>query len=309
LRLVRVKAPQGEAQQVAGIAFSVGLEKVAIHQVRVLRPHRNESTEEVIEIECSTPQAKAFTDRLLTAPFFNSDEYSIAVRQPRSLVTPGRLSRLTWPLVEPSVDICEELWQFSQITYGFIGRIFIGSMLLAYGLIEYNLLFMIAGLLFIPILPLMLAAGFGLWTRQFRLAIQGLMAFVVATVLLLAGGSVVALMASPPLRYNESNSLLTGLLISLAVGVAAGLATADDVGRREMIGLAATAQVAILPVWFGVCFVFGFPPVEATPPDRRVLSFVVNVAIIIIASFITYGVLRMKGFSAPSRKAATTREK
>jgi hypothetical protein len=30
------------------------------------------------------------------------------------------------------------------------------------------------------------------------------------------------------------------------VGAAAGLATADDVGRREMIGLAATAQVAIL---------------------------------------------------------------
>ena len=103
-----------------------------------------------------------------------------------------------------------------------------------------------------------------------------------------------ALMTSPPLLYNESNSLLAGFLISLAVGVAAGLATADDVGRREMIGLAATAQVAILPVWFGVCFVFGFPALESMPPARRAISLAVNVTSIVIASFITYAVLGMK---------------
>ena len=103
-----------------------------------------------------------------------------------------------------------------------------------------------------------------------------------------------ALMTSPPLLYNESNSLLAGFLISLAVGVAAGLATADDVGRREIIGLAATAQVAILPVWFGICFVFGFPILENQPPTRRAISLVVNVISIVVASFITYAVLGMK---------------
>jgi len=149
-------------------------------------------------------------------------------------------------------------------------------------------------LLFIPLLPPMLAMGFGIWTRQFRLAAQGMLAFVVATILLLCGGVSVALMTSPPLLYNESNSLLAGFLISLAVGVAAGLATADDVGRREMIGLAATAQVAILPVWFGVCFVFGFPALESMPPARRAISLAVNVTSIVIASFITYAVLGMK---------------
>jgi len=40
--------------------------------------------------------------------------------------------------------------------------------------------------------------------------------------------------------------------MSLALGVAAGLATSDDVGRRELFGLAAATQVAILPVWFGI---------------------------------------------------------
>jgi hypothetical protein len=44
--------------------------------------------------------------------------------------------------------------------------------LLAYGLVESKLLFMIAGLLFIPLSPLMLSIGFGLWTKQWRLARQ-----------------------------------------------------------------------------------------------------------------------------------------
>jgi len=306
LRLIKVKAPQGKAGGVAEVAFSIGLEKVAVHETRVLRAHRGDSTEEVIEVETSTPMAKAFIDALTSAPFFNRNEYSIAVRQPRSIINHQKLSEITWPLVEPSVDICEELWQFSQITHGSVGRILIGSGLLALGLIRYNLLFMIAGLLFIPLLPPMLAVGFGLWTRHFRLAVQGAFALAVATILLIGGGVVVALMVNPPLRYNESNSLVTGLLISLAVGVAAGLATADDVGRREMIGLAATAQVAILPVWFGICFVFGFPALEGTSPGRRALSFVLNVLMIVIASFVTYGILGMKVSFERSRTASST---
>jgi hypothetical protein len=303
MRLVKVKAPQGKAREVADIAFSVGLEKVSVNQALVLSAHHENTTEDVIEIESSTPMAKAFIDALMGAPFFNLNEYSIAVRQPRSVINHESLPRITFPLVEPSTDICEELWQFSQITYGFVGRIFIGSALLAYGMIEFNLLFMIAGLLFIPLLPLMLAAGFGLWTRQFRLAIQGLTAFVVAILLLTAGGVAVALLANPPLRYNESNPLIAGLLISLAVGVAAGLATADDVGRRELIGLAATAQVAILPVWFGICFIFGFPVLGGAPPGRRALGFILNVAVIVVASFFTYGILGMKDVFRRSRGA------
>jgi len=83
----------------------------------------------------------------------------------------------------------------------------------------------------------------------------------------------------------------------VVVGVAAGLATADDVGRREMIGLAATAQVAIIPAWFGICFVFGFPVVDSSSPSQRLLSLLMNIAIIIIASASTYAALRVKGAS------------
>jgi len=79
-------------------------------------------------------------------------------------------------------------------------------------------------------------------------------------------------MTNPPLQYNEHNSLVVGFLISLAVGIAAGLASADDVGRREMIGLAATAQMAILPVWFGISLVFGFPAADTSSPYRTRLE-------------------------------------
>jgi len=167
---------------------------------------------------------------------------------------------------------------------------------------------MLGGLLFLPLLPLLLAMGFGLWTRQWRLAGQGCFAFLVGICLLIAGDAVVALLTTPPLQYNQHNPFIVGLLISLGVGIAAGLATADDVGRREMIGLAATAQMAILPVWFGICFVFGFPVLDSTPPAQRALTFLLNAITIIIAALCTYALLGMRGESLRSFSAAATRD-
>ena|SRR5438445_4463686 len=294
MRLVRVKVPKGRAEAVAELAFAAGIEEVTISQVHTLNSDQRETVNDVVEIETSTPKAKAFIDALSATPFLDREECSIAVRQPRSVISREKIKTITWPLVEPTVDIFEELWQFSHVTYGFVGRILIGAMLLAYGIVEYKLLFMIAGLLFIPLLPLMLAISFGLSTRQWRLAAQGLLSIVAATILLIGGGVLVAFMSSPPVRYTESNSVLAGFLISFAVGVAAALATADDAGRRELIGLAATAQLAILPVWFGVWFVFGFPAFDGLRPPKWALSFVVNMGAILIASTITYALVGMK---------------
>jgi hypothetical protein len=295
MRRVSVTTPEGKSSEVAQLAFGVGISSVSLKQNLRLKSNGSRTPEDALEINTSTPLAKAFVDKLMTASFFNCEDYSIVVRQPRAIVSSEPVSKKTWPLVEPITDIFEELWQFSQITGGFAGRIFLGGLLLAYGLIEYKLLFMIAGLLFIPLLPLMLAAGFGLLTRQFRLAAQGVVALAVATTLLILSGVVVALFTGPPLRFAEFNSLPTSLLISLIVGIAAGLATADDVGRREMIGLAATAQIAILPTWFGICFVFGFPVLDTAPPMNRALGWFLNVGVIVAASLATYAAIGMKG--------------
>jgi hypothetical protein len=297
MRQVTVSSPEGKGTDVARVAFGVGISEVSLIKVRRLGADGSETIKDKIEIETGTALAKAFIDKLTTAPFFDREHYTVAVRQPRSIISGERLRTLIWPMVEPSTDLFEELWQFCQVTYGFIGRIYLGAVLLALGLIDYRLLFMIAGLLFIPLLPLMLGVGFGVWTRQWRLVGQAIFALAVAMALLVAGGVTVALISNPPLRYLESNSLLTGLLISVVVGVAAGLATADDVGRREMIGLAATAQVAIIPAWFGICFVFGFPAFDSSSPMQRLFSLALNIATIIVASAATYAALRVKGAS------------
>jgi hypothetical protein len=308
MRQITITAPKGNAAQIAEIAFAVGISEVSICEKRILEKSGSGTIKDSIEIEVSTLLAKAFMDELTAAPFFSREKFSIAVRQPRALISREKLSRLTRPLVAPAVDIFEELWQFSQVTYGFVGRILIGALLLAYGLVEFKLLFMIAGLLFIPLLPLMLSVGFGLWTKQWRLVRQGLFSLTLAFLLLLAGGVIVGFLTNPPVQYSEFNSLTTGFLISLAVGIAAGLATADDVGRREMIGLAATAQIAIIPAWFGLCLVLGFPALDGTPPQRRLLALLLNIIAIVTAALGTYAAIRIKGaslncFSLNSEKA------
>src|SRR5207245_388456 len=278
-------------------AFDVGVHNVSVHAVRILKKDQSEEIQDHLEIETATHLAKAFVDRLTSSSFFNCEQYGVTVRQPRSIFSSRDIRSLTKPFVEPTSDLFEELWQFSQITYGFIGRVYIGAVLLAFGIIDFRLLFMIAGLLFIPLLPMMLGIGFSVWTRQWKLLLQAVTALVVAMILLAAGGVTVALLSQPPVRYMEATSLLTGFLISLAVGIAGGLATSDDVGRPEMIGLAATAQVAIVPTWFGVCAVFGFRAADPTPSKQRILGLLVNIVGIIIAAIGTYAVLGMKGES------------
>lgn len=289
MRLVKISAPNGKGTNVAQTAFSVGIEQVSIQTAETHRAASEPQTKDVVDIETSTPKAKHFIDALLAADFYNSEEFSIAIRQPRSIISGDSLRELTEPLVVPATDIFEELWQFSHITVGFVGRNFIAACLLAYGLIHQQILLMIAGLLFLQLLPILLAIGFGAWTRTWKLVGQSASAFIVAVILLILGGVSVAALTNPPLKYDEFNSTFVGFLISLAVGIAAGLANSDDVGRREFLGLAATAQIAIIPVWFGICFVFGFPATTGQNEiTTRALGFGLNILTIIIASLATY---------------------
>ncbi len=292
MRLVKITAPNNTGADIAKIAFSVGIKEVSIQKSETHSSSGEIQTKDAVDIQTSTPKAKRFVDALLASDFYNQEEFTINTRQPRSIISGESLRELTEPLVEPASDIFEELWQFSHITIGFVGRILIAACLLAYGLIHQQTLIIIAGLLFLPLLPLLLAVGFGAWTKQPKLSLQGAAAFLLAVVLLILGGVLIAAVSSPPLKYDEFNSLAIGFLISVAVGVAAGLASIDDVGRRELIGLAATAQIAIIPVWFGICFVFGFPSTTGQNEiTNRALGFGLNVLTIIFASLATYVLL------------------
>ena len=306
MRLIKVSAPEGKGEEIARLAFEAGIRQVTVQQVEVLASDGSRQKKDTVDAKTSTPAAKAFADAVLAAPFFDPEEYSVEMRQPRSVVSGEDAARLTWPVATPTVDILEELWQFSHVTWSFVGRMFIGGVLLAYGMMKFNLLMMIAGLMFLPMLPLVLAVGFGALTGVWRLALQGLAGLAVSTALVVAAGAAVAALQGPPLRFQEFSPLGVAALISVAVGVAAGLATGDDVGRREMIGLAATAQMALLPAWLGVSLVIGFSSLDLTPPSRRILTFFVNVGSIAAASLVTYAILGMRG-AAVRRFAGGTR--
>lgn len=304
MRLVRINAPQGKGADVAQIAFSVGIKQASVFQIVSHRSNGESEIKDAVDVETSTPKSKHYIDAVLAADFYNRKDYTINIRQPRSVLSRDSLRELTRPLVVPASDIYEELWQFSHITAGFIGRNFIAACLLAYGLIHQKILLIIAGLLFLQLLPLLLAVGFGSWTRNWKLVGQSALAFVVAVVLLIVGGIAVGAVSSPPIKYDEFNTMLVGFLISLAVGIAAGLANSDDVGRREFLGLAATAQIAIVPVWFGICFVLGFPNTTSQEEIRtRAIGFGVNVLTLIVSSLVTYLALGATNSRLPDGEA------
>jgi hypothetical protein len=172
MRLVKVSAPEGMGEKVAQLAFESGIDQVSLHRQDTLKPDGTRTGKDVIDIQTSTPAAKKFIEALMAAPFYDPGQYSLNVRQPRSIASRGGPSKVTWPLVEPSLDIYEDLWQFSHLTLGFVGRVLIAGLLLAYGVIEDRTLVIVAGLLFLPLLPLKLAVGFGCSTREWRLAAQ-----------------------------------------------------------------------------------------------------------------------------------------
>jgi len=160
MRLVKIHAPAGRGKNVMQIAFSSGIHKVSLYNSTCHNADGTIKNQDVVDIETSTPKAKLFVDELLKADFFDKNEFSLTLRQPRSIFSDEGLGEITRPLAEPSTDLLEELWQFSHLTYGLAIRVFIAACLLAYGLIQQQILLIIGGLLFLPLLPILLAIGF-----------------------------------------------------------------------------------------------------------------------------------------------------
>jgi hypothetical protein len=192
MRTVKLSVPPDRTAAVLEIAFAAGIESATVHKAEVHAKDAKSVQREVIDLDISTPKAKAFLDRLLASDVYDRNSFSIVIKQPRSIVSRSDEQELTEPLEEPGVDLLAELWQFSHITYGLVGRILISAILLAHGLIEQNILFMIAGLLFLPVLPMLMAISLGALTRRWRLAAQGIGALLIAIALLFTGGAVAA---------------------------------------------------------------------------------------------------------------------
>jgi hypothetical protein len=291
MRLVKVSAPRGKGADIARLAFEQGISDVTLQEVEQQKAGQAPEPRDTVDAKVSTPQGKAFIDAVLSAPFFDRHKYAIEIREPRSILKATPTREITRPVPAPITDIDEELYQFTHVTYSFVLRIFIASLLLSYGMVQENLLLMIGGLLFLPFTPLILACGFGALTRQGALVGHALVALVVAVVLMFAGGACVAMFAEGPVLFDDFPAMAAGLAFSFGIGIAASLATADDVGRRELVGLAAASQLALIPAWLGLSVVYGFDGTES----EKLQSFCVNIVALTAGALAVYAYMFARG--------------
>ncbi|HTH51438.1 MAG TPA: hypothetical protein VL501_05875 [Pyrinomonadaceae bacterium] len=293
MRSVQVNTPKDRAKAIAELAFETGVSVVNVQDAIAWHKDGERDEKVTVGFETSTPKAKKFVDDLLVSDAYDRQVVWFEVRERRSIITTDPIHDVTYPWVIPSTDILQDLYQFSHITLGLIGRVLLAACLLAYGLLHQNLLLMIAGMMFIPMLPVLSAIGFGAWVGHWRLSVRALAVLGITLSLLFIGGLLIAAVESPPVRYDEFPSVVASALISIAVGVAAALANTDDVGRRELIGLAATSQIAIVPAWMGLCAILGVPTSDGSGGvQKHLLSLVINVLCVVIASLITYVAIR-----------------
>src|SRR5437868_3175015 len=87
----------------------------------------------VVSAEAATPQAKAFIDSLLASLLFDVENCSITSRELRAIISAEPIDGLTRPMIEPAMNVVEDLWQLNHVTASYIGRATAGSLLLAYG--------------------------------------------------------------------------------------------------------------------------------------------------------------------------------
>jgi len=286
---IRVTVPEGRGKDVAELALRAGIKQVSMYPVFAYGPNR---PKEVVSAETSTPKARHFADSVLVAAWFDSSECSLSSRELRAIVTEGHPREITQPMIEPPVNVFEDLWQLSDLTVSYFARALAGAILLAYGMLHDNPITIVVAALFLPFLSQVLSVSFGIWAGDWSLALQGCKALIVSTAASVVAGAVVTLLEGGPMLFTHFSSPLPSFAISAIIGIAAGPITADDTGRRYLIGVAAAVQYGIFPVWLGSCLAHGFPSAGITA--ERMGTFAMNVATIAAAALIGYVLLGIK---------------
>jgi len=294
---IRATLPPEQVPAAARLAREAGIQRVCVADVYV---HGPDQRRQVISVETSTPKARAFVEALLGSADIRRADCSITSRELRAIVNGEDLSVLTKPMSEPFPDVIQDLWQLSHLTVSYLARAAAGAILLATGIIDDNPVSIVVAALFLPFLSEVLAVSFGLWSRDRRLIFRGLRAIAVSTALAFAVGALVAAVQGGPILFTAFKSPLASFAISGAIGITAGLSSADDTGRRYLIGVAAAVQLAIFPVWLGAAMIIGLPAQDVL--WSRLDSFLINLGTISLAAVTAYATLHLQpgsGWKAP----------
>ena len=212
---IRVTLPVECISEATRLARESGIDRVAITDTLV-----NDVARIQFSVETSTPNARAFVERFMNSETLSRCDHTLTSREIRSII--GRpapsMDTLTRPMSEPLPDIVQDLWQLSHLTPSYIGRATGGAVLLADGLIHNSSISIVVGALVLPFLSQILAVSFGLWAREYRLAVHGLRALLVSTALAFAAGASVAWIEGGPLLFNGFRNLMGNFLISAIIG-------------------------------------------------------------------------------------------
>ena len=100
--------------------------------------------------EREVPRQKTFLDARLADPSFDSRKCSISSRELRAILTRRPAFELTQPMIEPTIDVFEDLRRLSHLTRGYVGRAVSGAVLLAYGMLKGNPIAIVVAALFLP---------------------------------------------------------------------------------------------------------------------------------------------------------------
>lgn len=294
MRLITVRAPKGLGEKIASIALEADIDRIGIQQGKSIQKHDKSFEEDVLEMHTATPKAKMFIERLTDSAIYDPTKISFTIRHPESVYALEPPEKEFYPIVRPTSDVYAELWQFSIITPSLIIRVFLAALLVAYGMQEGYIPLIIAGLLFLPYHHHILSVAVGATLGEWKFFRQGLKALFISTLCIFIAGIVIGLLMEPEIKFTEFHSTpLRSFLISVIIGLAAGFGSIDDSGRRELIGLAATAHVAIYPIWFGIKIIFGFDP--ADKPMESLMIFLIDVTTITLSAAIVYKIMKLHG--------------
>jgi hypothetical protein len=285
---IRATVPREHVEETARLAHEVGIERVSVADIYIHGPgvHR-----QIVSVETSTPKARLFVDALLASPILAATDFSLTSRELRAIVDGKDLAELTRPISEPFPDVIQDLYQLSQVTTSYLARALAGGILLATGIVEDDAIAIVVAALFLPYLAEVLAVSFGLWSGDRRLVLRGLRAVAVSTILAFAGGLIVASFTGGPIRFQAFKSPLASFALSAIIGITAGLADADNTGRRYLIGVAAAVQLAVFPAWLGAAAIAGLPQTGIL--KQRLLSFAINLVTISATALVSYAILHL----------------
>src|SRR5690349_5678958 len=111
MRLVKITGPKGRGPEIAKIAFDCGIPDVSIQTIEQHKPDVKAVVQDAVDMKVSTPEGRAVIEAVMRAPFYNRDEYTIDIREPRSILKSASVRDITRPIAPPAMDIDQELWQ------------------------------------------------------------------------------------------------------------------------------------------------------------------------------------------------------